>query len=138
MRKAAGKEDPAGQARIINFLPVYQCSQRAGAMTAGGRLEFVSHEMEKVYPGLLENVEGGVSKVWLDDPWAGGAVSIPSPGQMTTLCMGIDNAEGRVHFAGDHTSRWTAWMQGALQSGLRAAKEVNDASAALPSPQQGC
>ncbi len=66
-----------------------------------------------------------MSKVWLPDPWAGGAAAIPSPGQMTTLCEGIDRPEGRVHFAGEHTSRWTGWMQGALESGLRAAREVN-------------
>ncbi|MGI8783933.1 MAG: FAD-dependent oxidoreductase [Acidobacteriota bacterium] len=35
--------------------------------------------------------------------------------------------EGRVHFAGDHTSAWIREMQGALQSGNRAAREVNEA-----------
>ena len=32
--------------------------------------------------------------------------------------------EGRLHFAGEHTSRWTGWMQGALKSGERAASEA--------------
>ncbi|MBA2646369.1 MAG: FAD-dependent oxidoreductase, partial [Pyrinomonadaceae bacterium] len=36
--------------------------------------------------------------------------------------------EGRVHFAGDHTSAWIRWMQGALHSGLRVAREVNNAN----------
>jgi monoamine oxidase len=31
-----------------------------------------------------------------------------------------------VHFAGEHISAWPYWMQGALQSGLRAAKEVHE------------
>jgi len=44
------------------------------------------------------------------------------------LHLGIERPEGRVHFAGEHTSAWPYWMQGALQSGLRAAKEVNDAN----------
>jgi monoamine oxidase len=33
-------------------------------------------------------------------------------------------AEGRTHFAGEHTSAWPGWIQGALHSGLRAAREV--------------
>jgi monoamine oxidase len=33
--------------------------------------------------------------------------------------------EGRIHFAGDHTSRYIRWMQGALYSGERAATEIN-------------
>ena len=83
--------------------------------------------MEKVHPGLRDHLEGAVSKVWLADPWAGGSGALPSPGQMTTICVGIERPEGRVHFAGEHTSRLPYWMQGALQSGVRAAKEVNEA-----------
>jgi monoamine oxidase len=29
-----------------------------------------------------------------------------------------------MHFAGEHTSPWTGWMEGALESGERAAREV--------------
>ena len=34
-------------------------------------------------------------------------------------------AEGRVHFAGEHASLAHAWIQGAIESGLRAALEVH-------------
>src|SRR5262249_43564339 len=73
-----------------------------------------------------DNLEGCVSKVWPADPWAGGAGTQHSPGQLTTLGVGIERPEGRVHFAGEHTSGQPYWMQGALQSGLRAAKEVQE------------
>jgi len=76
--------------------------QRIGAMSEDKRLEFVSQEMEKVHPGLLDNFEGAVSKVWPADPWAGGATSLHAPGQLTTICVGIERPEGRVHFAGEH------------------------------------
>lgn len=102
-------------------------ARRTGAMAHDQRLEFIAHELEKVYPGLLDNLEGGVAQVWDADQWEGGAYALPSPGQMMAICAGIDRPEGRVHFAGDHTSRWPGWMQGALQSGLRAAQEVNGA-----------
>jgi hypothetical protein len=49
----------------------------------------------------------------------GGAGTEHSPGQLTTLCVGIERPEGRVHFAGEHISACPYWMQGALQSGLR-------------------
>jgi monoamine oxidase len=32
--------------------------------------------------------------------------------------------EGRVHFAGEHLSPWTGWMEGALFSGERVAEEI--------------
>jgi len=35
-------------------------------------------------------------------------------------------ADGRIHFAGEHLSPWSSWMQGALWSGLRAVKEIDE------------
>ena len=32
--------------------------------------------------------------------------------------------EGRVHFAGEHTSLWIAWMNGALESAERVVAEI--------------
>jgi monoamine oxidase len=119
--------DQAGTRGLLVSYMYSSVGQRVGRMAEHKRLEFVSHEMEKAHPGLLENLEGSVSKVWAADPWAGGAVSLHAPGQLTTICVGIERPEGRVHFAGEHTSRYPGWMQGALQSGLRAAKEVNEA-----------
>jgi monoamine oxidase len=36
----------------------------------------------------------------------------------------VSKPEGRLHFAGEHTSSWMGWMEGALESGERAAREV--------------
>ena len=33
-------------------------------------------------------------------------------------------AERRVHFAGEHTSLWIAWMNGALESAERVVSEI--------------
>lgn len=120
--------DQKGKRGLLVSYMFFSVGRRAGEMSEDKRIDFVCEQLERVHPGLRENLEGAVCKVWLADPWAGGAAAIPSPGQMTTLCKGIDRPEGRVHFAGEHTSRWTGWMQGALESGLRAAQEVNEAT----------
>ncbi len=118
-------DQPGTRGLLVSYL-LTGVGKRVGAMDPDRRTEFVSREMEKVYPGLLNHLEGCVSKVWPADPWAGGAGAEHSPGQLTTFCVGIERAEGRVHFAGEHTSGYPYWMQGALQSGLRAAEEVNE------------
>jgi monoamine oxidase len=33
--------------------------------------------------------------------------------------------EGRIYFAGEHASLYHAWIQGAIESGLRAASEIH-------------
>jgi monoamine oxidase len=46
---------------------------------------------------------------------------------MFSLLPHIARPEGRVHFAGEHTSMWPGWMQGALESGNRVAHEIKQA-----------
>lgn len=104
-------------------------ARRVCAMSEPDRINFVLEEMEKVLPGMRENFEGGVSKCWDEDEWERGASSWYKPGQMEEFWPHVARPEGRVHFAGDHTSPWIRWMQGALFSGMRAAREVNQAAA---------
>ena len=37
----------------------------------------------------------------------------------------ISRVEGRIHFAGEHTSKLSTSMDGALESGARVAQEIN-------------
>jgi monoamine oxidase len=39
--------------------------------------------------------------------------------------------EGPVHFAGEHTSLKHSWIEGAVESGLRAAQEIQECALAL-------
>ena len=92
------------------------------------REALVLRELENVFPGISRYVEGCLFKCWDDDRWVRGAASWYRPGQMVELWPHVATPEKRFHFAGDHTSPWIHWMQGALQSGVRAAGEVDDAT----------
>jgi monoamine oxidase len=72
--------------------------------------------------------EVGASKMWHDDEYAGDAFALFDPGQHTLLHEAIGQPEGRLHFTGEHTSLSHAWIQGAIESRLRAAYEVNEAA----------
>jgi monoamine oxidase len=43
---------------------------------------------------------------------------------MSAFMPALAAPEGRVSFAGEHTSAWMGWMEGALESAERAAREV--------------
>jgi monoamine oxidase len=88
------------------------------------RLATIQAQMAKVFPGLAGHADGALSKCWRDDPWSRGAYAWFEPGQLEAPGPHLASVEGRVHFAGDHTSAWPGWMQGALESGGRAAAEV--------------
>jgi monoamine oxidase len=82
---------------------------------------------EQIHPGFRKEAEKTATWSWLNDPYARGAYLVALPGQCRTLVPHLATPEGRIHFAGEHTSPWPGWMQGALHSGLRAAREVNEA-----------
>jgi monoamine oxidase len=103
-------------------------ARRLAAMTSNERLNFTVEQMERILPAIREHYEGGASVCWDEDEWARGAYAWFKPGQMESFLPHISRPEGRVHFAGDHTSPWPGWMNGALQSGARAAREVNQAA----------
>lgn len=64
---------------------------------------------------------------WPRHPFVLGSYSSPMVGQYTTLLDAVAAAEagGRLHFAGEHTSpEWLGFMNGAVSSGERAAREI--------------
>lgn len=90
-------------------------------------IEQTLEHMKKVHPKILHHQEGSVVKSWNTDPYALGAYSAPEAGQVTAYLKPLQQAHGRIHFAGEHTSILRSSMEGALRSGIRAATEVNDA-----------
>ena len=104
-----------------------QDALRFGAMDAESAIEQALEDVAQIHPSISTEFEVGAVYNWYDDPWARGAFALFEPEQQTRLQASIIAPEGRVHFAGEHTSLYHAWIQGALESGIRAAKEVHEA-----------
>jgi monoamine oxidase len=79
---------------------------------------------EQAVPGARASCERGAVKCWGEDQWAGCAWTNPSGLQL----VAVNAPEGRIHFAGEHASVYAGWMNGALESGNRAARAVNEAA----------
>ena len=101
-------------------------ARRVTAMSSTERIGYVLEHMQMVYPAIRDEFEVGASKCWDDDDWARGAYAWFRPGQMSSLLPQIARSEGRVHFAGEHTSVWATSIHGALESGHRVAREINE------------
>ncbi len=110
-------------------LQLYQQGELATAMDAMGAVDrhaFASGTIERVFPGTTEIIDEVFEYSWQRDPWARGAYGIAASGQLYALKEHLARPEGRIHFAGEHTSlEYAAWIEGAVRSGYRAAAEVN-------------
>jgi monoamine oxidase len=78
-------------------------------------------QLDGIFGGLKENFERGATKCWMDDEWSRGAWAFVG---FTEFFTAVAPNE-RIHFAGEHLSAYSSWMQGALSSGLRAVKEID-------------
>jgi monoamine oxidase len=105
-----------------------QDALRWGAMSADDMVEQALEDVAQVHPAVTKEFEIGAVQAWYDDPYARGAFALFEPEQQTRLQPAIVAPEGRIHFAGEHTSLYHAWIQGALESGIRAATEINEAA----------
>jgi monoamine oxidase len=62
---------------------------------------------------------------WEEDPWVLGGYAVFGPDYDPAFRSWLARPHGRILFAGEHTSlRWQGYMNGAVESGLRAAAEV--------------
>jgi monoamine oxidase len=120
-----------GQTGKRGILETYVAGPRARQVTAMREDERIYSSLalvEKVLPRVRGEFEVGATKCWDEDEWARGAYAWYRPGQMQSLLPHVARPEGRIHFAGEHASSLFGWMQGAFESGNRAAREVNDAT----------
>lgn len=107
-------------------------ARRLAARSQPETVDQVLKDMEKVHPGIGEHVEGAAVKAWSQDPYALGYSSWPAPGDVTVHLEALQEPHGRIHFAGEHTSVLRSTMEGALRSGIRAAREVAEAAKEAP------
>ena len=82
--------------------------------------------LDPVLPGASASFNGvAYQDFWIGDPFTRGAYSYYKVGQYATLAGEEHVREGNVHFCGEQTSyEWSGYMNGAVESGERAAREV--------------
>lgn len=112
---------PVGMVAFSGGPSAAACRGRIGAE----REAAYRRTLEKVYPGFAENVIRTRFMDWAGDPWTQASYAFPAPGEITRLGPRLLDGLDRLHFAGEHTSyAFIGYMEGALQSGLRAARQI--------------
>ncbi len=103
-----------------------QAARRLASLPHPERAATVLQHLSRVHPQLrqLGVVRQTASWSWDNHPYSSGAFAWFLPGQHTTLCRYVTAPEGRIYFAGEHTSLAHTWMQGALESGLRSVQQM--------------
>ena len=119
-----GNEEQRGRAGILALL--------AGGSASNGTQAIIAKDG---VPGLISALDwlgadgaalmASRQVVWEADPWARGGYAFFDPSFDPALRPWLARPFGRLFFAGEHTSvRWQGYMNGAVESGRRAAAEI--------------
>ena len=113
-----------GTRGIVMSYMYERMAREFSALNETDRIQKTLELFEQVHPGLKEEFETATTWSWADEKYSRGAFMVTRPGDSQAILPYAGSVEGRIHFAGEHTSPWPGWMQGALHSGLRVASEV--------------
>ncbi|WHZ15905.1 MAG: hypothetical protein OJF52_002751 [Nitrospira sp.] len=119
-----GNEEQPGRAGILTLLAGGSAGRDTQRLLAA-----------RGVAGLVKNLEWlGATQTsllasrvvcWEEDPWTQGGYAVFTRGYNPEFRARLAEPHGRILFAGEHTSlRWQGYMNGAVESGLRAAAEV--------------
>jgi len=85
--------------------------------------EAIQNAVRRLLPEA--EVEWAVGYDWNTDAYARGTWCVFRPGQLTRHLRELQRPEGRVYYAGaDNANGWRGFIDGAIESGLRASREV--------------
>ena len=101
-------------------------SGQAHGPAPSGDASWALGEVENVFPGSTAAFTGrAYEDHWALDPWVGGAYSYYRVGQASSYGAVAARTEGRILFAGEHTSIANiGFLDGAVETGERAARRL--------------
>ena len=101
-------------------------TRRWSHLSVEDQVQQATEDIERLHPQIRgkDLIEGGTSVMWGDKENYGGGFALFNPSQERRHFEAIKRPEGRVHFAGEHTSLDHRWIEGAVESAIRTATEI--------------
>ncbi|MGL4882463.1 MAG: flavin monoamine oxidase family protein, partial [Waterburya sp.] len=117
--------DYPGKTGILHAYLKGETALSMEALNPKPRLAKLLQQWSEILPHVRDYQVSAVSHSWTKDPLSMGGWAYPTESQEKNLFDELRRKEGRIYFAGEHTAEKRGWLQGALDSGLRAAKEIH-------------
>jgi monoamine oxidase len=101
-------------------------ARRFAAMSKADRRTAVLRNFRKYFGPKASHPREYFETNWSEKTWTRGCpVAIAGPGTLTEFGRALRKPVGKIHWAGTETSTfWNGYMDGAVRSGERAAREV--------------
>jgi monoamine oxidase len=97
---------------------------RLAALSEEERIRRAVGEIERVFPGSSDLIECTETVAWPNEPYTRGSYAAFAPGEVTAHWKTLFEPAGRLFFAGEHATPIQGFMEGAVESGQRAARTI--------------
>lgn len=119
-----GNEEQRGTPGILTLLAGGSASDATQDLMARGGVGALAAALDWLGSSSA-TVIASRQAVWEADPWSRGGYGVFEPAFDPALRAWLARPSGRLFFAGEHTSvKWQGYMNGAVESGRRAAAEI--------------
>jgi monoamine oxidase len=99
-------------------------AEQLAALSDQERIRAAVVEIEKLFPGSSEWIEHTATVAWPNEEFTRGSYLAFAPGQVIVHWEPLMTPAGRLFFAGEHATPIQGFMEGAVESGQRAARTI--------------
>ena len=124
MVTASRRPENPDEVRGLTAWAMGRNARRLDAMEETGAAQAVRQEIEALRPAARGQLRYLGRQSWGRDQFAGGGWAYFKPGQIARFGATMGTAHGRLHFCGEHLAVDARGMEGAMESGERAAEGV--------------
>jgi monoamine oxidase len=97
---------------------------KMAALSDAERIQAAASEIEKLFPHSSELIEHTATIAWNNEPFTRASYMALAPGDVLTHWQTLFEPAGRLFFAGEHATAIQGFMEGAVESGQRAAANI--------------
>ena len=97
---------------------------RLATLSDEDRIQLAVDEIERLFPDSSRLIEKTATIAWPNEEFSRGSYLALAPGQVTAHWERLMKPAGRLFFAGEHATPLQGFMEGAVESGQRAAMTI--------------
>lgn len=117
-------ESQGGDFDIVTVYTGANAGAEFSALSDAERIKTAIEQVEQVCLGSAQYVIAARTLAWPNEPFTQGSYVAYGLGEVTAYWELLRQPVGRLYFAGEHTAAHQGYMEGAVESGQRVAREI--------------
>jgi monoamine oxidase len=113
-----------GERGILTAYTGGEPGAKLSALSDEERIKLAVEVIEKIFPGSSSLIESTATLAWFNEPFTRASYMALAPNEVTAHWQTLFQPAGRLFFAGEHATAIQGFMEGAVESGQRAAEQI--------------